>query len=196
MGSDTLFRAALGDRWPELHPAVQGLHVGGPEVSFMGQATIERGEGLVADLVCWAFGFPPTSKNIAVQVTKVRRQTHEQWSRRFGDHLFRSICLPSDRQYHVRERVGLMTFEQELSLAKGGIQLIPRRGWCLGLPLPFALLPAVDAYEGIDNGRFTFDIQLAMPTWLPVGDQLLVHYKGWLVPDDASSTSSLSPSSN
>lgn len=196
MGSHTLFRAALGDRWPELHPAVQGLHVGGPEVSFIGQATIERGEGLIADFVCWAFGFPPASKNIEVQVTKVRRETHEQWSRRFGDHLFRSICLPSHRPYHVRERVGVMTFEQELSPAKGGIQLIPRRGWCLGLPLPFALLPSVDAYEGIDNGRFTFDIRLAMPTWVPGDNQLLVHYKGWLVPEDELSASSSSPSAN
>lgn len=196
MSSHTLFRAALGDRWPKLHPAVQGLHVGGLEVSFMGQATIKHGEGFIAGVVCWAFGFPPASDNIPVKVIKVRRQTHEEWSRRFGDHLFRSICLPSHRPYHVRESVGLMTFEQELSLAEGGIQLIPRRAWCLGLPLPFALLPSVDAYEGIDNGRFTFDIRLAMPTWVPGGNQLLVHYKGWLVPDGELSASSSSRSAN
>lgn len=82
-----------------------------------------------------------------------------------------------------------MTFEQELSLAKGGIQLIQRRGWCLGLPLPFALLPSVDAFEGVDDSRFTFDIRLAMPTWVPGDNQLLVHYKGWLVPDDESPAS-------
>lgn len=189
MSSDTLFRAALGDRWPELHPAVQGLHVGGPEVSFIGQATIERGDGFIADFVCWAFGFPPASKNIGVQVTKVRRQTHEQWSRRFGDHLFRSICLPSHRPYHVRERVGVMTFEQELLPAKGGMRLALRSGWCLGLPLPRALLPIIDAYEGIDDGRFTFDIRIATSSWLPGGSILLVHYKGWLVPDDELSAS-------
>jgi hypothetical protein len=196
MGSDTLFRAALHDRWHEVHPAVQALHENGPKASFSGKATVERGEGFIAGVVCWAFGFPPASENVPVQVIKVRRQTHERWSRRFGDHLFRSICLPSDRPYHVRERVGLMTFEQELVLTKGGMQLVPRRGWCLGLPLPFAVLPSVEAYEGVDDGRFTFDIRLATPARLPGGSALLVHYKGWLVPNDESSASRSSPSAN
>ncbi|MEO0384582.1 MAG: DUF4166 domain-containing protein [Pseudomonadota bacterium] len=189
MEGDTLFLAVLDDRWQDLHPAVQGLHVGGPEISFSGQATIKCGEGFIAGIVCWVFGFPPTGDDVPVRVIKVRRQTHEHWSRRFGDHLFQSICLPSNRPYHVRERVGLMTFEQELLLASGGMQLLPRRGWCLGVPIPFVLLPTVDAYEGVDNDSFTFDIRLATPTWLPGGNGLLVHYKGWLVPDEEPSAS-------
>jgi hypothetical protein len=187
VGSDTLFRSALGDRWHDLHPAIQTLHEKGSEVSFIGHATVRRGDGFIAGLVCKMFGFPPTGDDVPVRVIKVRRETHERWSRRFGDHLFRSTCLPSDRSYRVRERVGLMTFEQELLTASGGMQLVLRRGWCLGLPVPFGLLPSVDAYEGVDDGRFTFDIRLATPTWLPGGNGLLVHYKGWLVPDDESS---------
>lgn len=189
MESDTLFQSALGNRWVGLHPAVQALHENGSEASYTGQATIKRGDGFIADLVCWLFGFPPASKNIEVQVIKVRRQTHEQWSRRFGDRLFRSICLPSHRPYHVRERVGVMTFEQELLPAKGGMRLALRSGWCLGLPLPRVMLPVVEAYEGVDGGRFTFDIRLATPNCLPGGKGLLVHYKGWLVPDEESSAS-------
>jgi len=189
MSSHTLFRAALGDRWASLHPAVQALHQSGRYGSFSGRATIERGDGFIADIVCWAFGFPSASDDVSVRVTKDRQPKRERWSRQFGDHIFQSTCLLSDRLYHVRERVGVMTFEQELSLAKGGIQLIQRRGWCLGLPLPFALLPSVDAFEGVDDSRFTFDIRLAMPTWVPGDNQLLVHYKGWLVPDDESPAS-------
>lgn len=196
MGSPTLFRAALGDRWQEIHPAVQALHKDGPKASFSGKATIKRGRGVIAGLVCWVFGFPPVGDDIPIQVSKMRFQTREQWSRRFGEHVFRSTCLSSKRPYHVRERVGLMAFEQELLPVQGGMQLALRRGWFLVLPVPSPLLPSVDAYEGVDDGRFSFDIRLATPSWFPGGKALLVHYKGWLVPDDQLPAPSSSPASN
>ncbi len=183
MESDTLFRSALFDRWDDLHPAVQNLHLGGPEVSYSGRAVIRRGDGFITGLICRLFRFPPAGEDIWVQVTKVRQQRREHWSRRFGDHTFQSTCMASDRPHHVCERVGLLTFEQELLPNAGGMRLALQRGWCLGLPMPAAFLPNVEAIEGVDDGCFTFDIRLATPSWLPGGSALLVHYKGWLVPD-------------
>ena len=54
-------------------------------------------------------------------------------------------------------------------------------GWRLGsLPLPRRLRPTTRASERIDaQGRFRFDVALFLPL---IG--LLVHYRGWLVPDD------------
>jgi hypothetical protein len=46
---------------------------------------------------------------------------------------------------------------------------------CCGLPLPRALWPAIEASESQDDGRFCFDVRIALPL---VGR--LVHYRGWL----------------
>lgn len=50
------------------------------------------------------------------------------------------------------------------------------RGWsCLGLPLSLVLAPRSEAWEREENGRFVFDVPIALPL---IG--LVVHYRGWL----------------
>ena len=196
MHSDALFCAALGERWAKVHPVIQALHVGGSRSTYSGRATIHRGSGIIANAICRLLGFPPAGENVPVRVIKDRELGRELWLRQFGDHVFQTVCTASDRPHHVRERVGVMTFEQELVPVGGQMRLVPRRGWCLGVPIPKALLPHVDAREGADDDTFTFDIRLATPSWLLGGSALLVHYSGWLVSDDAGSTSESLPSSN
>jgi hypothetical protein len=50
-------------------------------------------------------------------------------------------------------------------------------GWCLGLPMPRALLPISVATETASAGRAQFDVALSLPL---VG--LIVRYQGWLTP--------------
>lgn len=182
MGNQTLFRRACGDRWKALHPAVRALHEGGADQSYRGMASVKRGTSVVAQLVCAVFRFPPATEETPVSVRKVRRSLSENWTRHFGHAAFSSTCLASPKEYHVRERFGLLTCEQELVPCNGGIKLVLHRGWCLGVPLPAALLPQVQATEGVAKGRFTFDIGLSAPAWLPRNHQILVRYRGWLEP--------------
>jgi hypothetical protein len=52
------------------------------------------------------------------------------------------------------------------------------RGWSIfGLRLPAALAPRGDTYEGVEDGRFRFHVEIRQPV---VG--LIVAYRGWLAP--------------
>ena len=54
-----------------------------------------------------------------------------------------------------------------------------RRGWCLGIPIPRALLPWSDSREFAVDGRFHFDVALGAP----LGGGLIVRYRGTVTPD-------------
>ena len=55
--------------------------------------------------------------------------------------------------------------------------MIIRRWWLGPIPLPLRLAPRSVACEWADDGRFRFDVPIALPL---IGR--LVHYRGWLSP--------------
>ena len=57
--------------------------------------------------------------------------------------------------------------------------MVLRRWWLGPLPMPLALAPLMSAREYEEEGRFRFDVRLALPLLGP-----LVHYRGWLVKED------------
>lgn len=139
-----------------------------------GRASVERGPGVVARLLCGVFGFPATVDDIDVEVTKTREHGRECWQRRFGERIFRSwLRIVGGR---MRERFGPFEFELDLQVAHDALQFPVRRGWLFGLPLPSWLLPTSQACEYAEDGRFHFDVALDAP----LGIGRLVRYRGWL----------------
>lgn len=175
----TLFQKALADRWHHLPLALQILHSVRDRASFTGVAQIARGNGILAGLINWAVGFPRAGVDVPVTVTKIRCDAGEVWVRNFAGHIFRSVCLASPDRYHFRERLQALTFELALDASDDGLHLHLRRGWCLGLPIPNMLLPKSESREFVHEGRFHFDIAVTAP----FGLGLIVHYRGWLLPE-------------
>jgi hypothetical protein len=73
------------------------------------------------------------------------------------------------------ERLGLVTFGFRLGVEQGNLIWRVARVRALGVPLPASMFTQVLAREGEAEGRYTFDVQAALPV---IG--LLVHYRGWL----------------
>ncbi len=178
----TLFQAALADRWSLLPPAVQALHSVQDMESFSGTAEVIRGSSWIARLAARIFGFPHAAEHVPVTVTKIRTDRGEIWQRDFDGRIFQSYCSPSSLPYRYRERFGPFNYEQDLPVDNGCMYLTVRRGWFLGMPIPRALLPGSDSREYADNGVFHFDVGLLAP----LGGGLIVRYRGWLKPDRAS----------
>jgi hypothetical protein len=80
-------------------------------------------------------------------------------------------------QYLLVERFGIVTVSLALVVEDQRLLLIPRRWSVLGIPMPGSLLPKGTSFESEENGRFTFDVTIAIPL---VG--LLVAYRGFLTP--------------
>ena len=171
-----LFEGALGAAWTDLPRAVRDLHDLWDLQSFAGTAAVSRGTHPVARLLARIFGFPPASDEMPVTVTLERRGDREIWTRDFGGHVFHST-LRAATPGRLYERFGPVTVELEPVVTDGTLSLVLHRGWCLGIPLPKALLPRSDVRESGGDGRFHFDIDISIPL---IGE--FVGYRGWLTP--------------
>lgn len=184
-----VFLRALGEAGFRSLPApLQLLHRSdGPPV-WRGSAEVATG-GALARWLGRLLGFPPAGREVPLTVTIERLMAPdgpcEIWTRDFGGSRF-SSRLRSDDTGLIHERIG----PAEIALKPG------REGDSLALPAiagrigplrwPRFLLPRSQAREYADTeGRFHFDVKLTLPV---LG--LLVHYRGWLVPDGPEADSS------
>ena len=170
-----LFRTALGPDWAALAPEIRAAHSFATTQRLTGRATVSRGAGGLARLIAWAFGFPPAGSDVPVTVTMQRDGAAEVWIRDFAGRRFRSRCLPGTAPGRIRERFGPFTFDLDLVVRDGGLDLLLRGGRLFGVALARLALPGSVAREFADDGRFCFAILLSTP----FGGQI-VHYRGWL----------------
>ena len=144
-----------------------------------GEATIERGTGLLARCVARLFGFPPAGKNVPVTVAFTVRDGREIWRRRFGGRSFSSTQEEGRGRFErlLCERFGSLTFAMALVLDDGRLRLVVRRWTAFGIPMPLALAPSGNSYESVEDGRFRFHVEIGHRA-----TGLIVAYRGWLVP--------------
>ncbi|MEM7317545.1 MAG: DUF4166 domain-containing protein [Pseudomonadota bacterium] len=185
----SLFQKALADSWALLPSSTRALHKVHDVESFSGQARVTRGTGVIARLAAALFGFPAEADNVPISVTKMRKGDAEIWQRNFDGRHFSSQMTASTLPGHMCERFWPFTFELALDVKDGQIHLPVRRGWCLGIPVPKALLPVSISREYDLDGLFHFDVTLNAP----LGGGLIVRYRGNLTPEGASATQAPQP---
>jgi hypothetical protein len=153
---------------------VAALHADQPRTLGRGIARVERGRGLVARLMALIIGFPPTGLAMPLDIEIVRSDSEERWSRRFAGRGFTSRL--TRREGRIVEHFGLLAFAFDLEPIPRGHRMLLRRWWCGPLPLPRAFAPRIAASETDENGRFGFDVRIALPLF-----GLLIAYRGSLV---------------
>lgn len=178
--SGTIYRAILGSAFDALPARVRELHaVSGPQ-RWTGSATVRRGRGPVARLLCARLGFPDAAQDVPATVTFAPIPGGERWTRTIGGKTFASLQSAGtgrDR-YLLIERFGLAVFA--VALVRDGQRLlfIPRRWSIWKVPMPRYLLPTGACFETETDGAFVFDITIQAPL---VG--LIVAYRGTLQPE-------------
>jgi NAD(P)-dependent dehydrogenase (short-subunit alcohol dehydrogenase family) len=174
-----LFRSVLGAGWGRLPGAIRRLHTVWDRESWSGEATVERGRGLLARLCQALFRFPRAGENVPVAVTLTRTPEGELWDRDFGGRVFRSHLRAGPRAGILEERFGPFRFDLALRVDDEGLHFPVIRGRVLGIPLPKRCLPTSETREAELGGQFSFDVQLGAP----FGLGLIVRYRGTLRPD-------------
>lgn len=181
-GSDygPIYRRVLGTAFDALPPVVRQLHDSPAPRRWSGTANVVRGKGLMARLVAGIIGFPNHGNDVPVTVAFSPTNTGELWTRTFGDRSFRSLqtCGAGRNRHLLVERFGIAEFALALVVEDGRLHLVPRSWSVLGMPMPGFLLPRGSSFEGEEDGRFRFDVTIAVP-----GIGLVVAYRGSLAPD-------------
>ncbi|MEN8918784.1 MAG: DUF4166 domain-containing protein [Octadecabacter sp.] len=168
-----IFKQVLGAPFDTLPDVIASTHNAVTPRTFKGMASVTRGTGLLARVAAVLFGFPPTTKNVDVEVVKTPDGLGETWVRRFGAKTFRSYLRPNEQG--MTERFGALTFELGLHIEDEKLYFPVKRGRIGFIPLPRFMLPKSIASEADIDGLFHFDVLLKAPT-----GATLVHYKGWL----------------
>lgn len=171
-----LYLRIMGPAFAHLAKSVRAMHEVFGDGGAKGEAIVTRGHSPVARLVARVFGFPAAGKH-ALHVSFKERDGIEQWTRDFSGQRFRSHL--SDENGHLVERFGPFRFSFDLPMRDNGFCMEIRRWSFLRLPLPLFLAPQSVAHEWAEDGRFQFDVPIALPF---IG--LVVHYRGWLEPID------------
>ncbi|WP_037308890.1 SDR family oxidoreductase [Ruegeria halocynthiae] len=180
----SIFETTLGAKGFEALPArLQQFHGPTGPVRWSGEADIERGSGVLSQLIARLFGFPQSGLAVPVTVSIDRERSSqgepfEIWTRTFASKTMTSV-LTSLGDSMVFEQFAPFTFALKLDHDSDGVRM-PLVKWRAGkLRLPRFLAPRSDTNEYVDDdGRFRFDVELSAPFVGP-----LVHYRGWLKPD-------------
>ncbi|HLQ88459.1 MAG TPA: DUF4166 domain-containing protein [Xanthobacteraceae bacterium] len=174
-----LYRRILGGAYDLLPEQVRVMHDLDRELTVAGVATVDRGAGLLSRLAARIVGFPPAGQDVPVAVTFLARDAGELWRRRFAGLAFESLQEEGrgGNEGLLCERFGPMNFTMALVVDGERLRLLLRRWSILGVPMPLALGPRIDAFEFVDNGRFCFHIEIRHPL-----AGLIVRYRGWLAP--------------
>ena len=174
-----LYRRVLQSGFDALSPAVRAMHDATTSRRVAGTASVERGKGLLANVLARLMRFPKTARQIPVEVTFTVTPGREVWLRNFGGERFHSVQTVgggrSDRL--LIERFGPVSVALAAVVENRQLKLIVRRWSVLGIPMPRWLAPGGHGIASEIDGRFNFDVEIAVPLLGP-----LVRYRGWLAP--------------
>jgi hypothetical protein len=176
---EPLYRRILGDAYAMLPQPLQVMHDLKSELTATGVGSVERGKGLLARLTAAIVGFPPADDDVPVEVAFRLKDGRELWQRNFAGRRFASTQEEGQGRNArlMCERFGVFNFAMALVAEGERMRLVMRRWSLLGLPMPLALAPRIDAYEYVEDGRFRFHVGISHPL-----TGLIVRYRGWLVP--------------
>jgi hypothetical protein len=176
---EPLYRRILGDAYAMLPQPLQVMHDLNSELTATGVGSVERGKGLLARLAAAIVGFPPAGDDVPVEVAFCLKNGRELWQRNFAGQRFASTQEEGQGRSArlMCERFGVFSFAMALVVEGERMRLVMRRWSLLGLSLPLALAPRIDAYEHVEDGRFRFHVGISHPL-----TGLIVRYRGWLVP--------------
>jgi len=172
----SLYRRALGSAYGRQSRAGQILHDAGSS-RWTGRCAVAGPQTAPARLLAWLFQLPAATADAPIAVEFASSAGGEVWTRRIGSRAMRSrqfIGLRKPAGWIV-EQFGPFTFDLELRVAEGRLELMIRGMRCCGVPLPRVLWPRIAACEREEEGLFCFDVEIVLPL---IGR--LVGYRGWL----------------
>ena len=168
-----LYARVMGSRFNALPPTVRAMHDTLRDGGASGSATVTGAANPLAAIVARIVGFPRAGI-YALHVDFTERDGIECWMRDFDG--VRFLSRLSQRGPWLVERFGPLRFGFDLASDPKGLTMVMRRWWIGPLPLPLALAPRSRAREWEEEGKFHFDVPIALPL---IGK--LVHYRGWLI---------------
>jgi Domain of unknown function (DUF4166) len=174
-----LFRRLLGARFESLPLAIQQAHDVRGVLTLEGIAETAGASNAFGRLIARLFRLPPAGSDLPVRVEmRTQDDGSEDWTRFYPGVTMQSNLRNADAaSMQLDEVFGALSVRLQWSVIQGGLALRPIKARLFGVPLPF-LTPRSNATETVGpDGRFRFDVPIALPL---IGN--IAHYRGVLEP--------------
>lgn len=156
-----LFRGLLGAQFQQLAPAVRAVH-DGLSHRLRGTATVERGDALLARLICRLAHLPRAQQDGPVQIDLAVDRDGETWTRHFGGSAPMRSRLRACGAMLVEE-LGPLRLMFQLRHLDGAVAWQLHSVSVLGLRAPARWLAMTQARSSESNGRYCFEVRVALP---------------------------------
>jgi hypothetical protein len=164
------FKICLGAEFDQLPVTVQRAHAG--KIRLTGYARVSRG-GSVASALATFMRLPAATERVAMSVEGEHLPDRMIWNRRFGERRFES-CFKL-RRGRLIESLGPFRLQLHLDVRDHRLRYMLEHVTLFGVPVPRALAPQLEAWEGERDGRYDFAVEVRLPL---IGR--LVRYEGLL----------------
>ena len=173
-----LVKRWFGDRFADLHPLLQQLHVEGGNLK--GRVDISYGKsvaGILGRRIAHKMRLPKAGSH-ELLVTITHDDVYMHWSRRFDDQqvvesLFQPVGHLNDG-YWI-ESTGPLEMWLTVDVKDGGWYWRCLKVYLFGCPIPLWLIPNTDAYKVIEDDKYRFHVSFSHPLF-----GVLVKYEGIL----------------
>lgn len=145
----------VGDALP---PLLAQAHQG--TVRLFGTADVEHG-GFMARILAGILGLPEDGKAIPLSITGDHRVAVVEWRRSFDEHRMDSHF--ERRGDFLAEHFGPVELLLKLDVKGGRLVYTLEKARMLGFDLPAALRPRLNAWEGDQDGRYAFEVDVGLP---------------------------------
>ncbi|WP_415882798.1 DUF4166 domain-containing protein [Neptuniibacter sp. QD34_54] len=181
--TSALVQTWFGDKFSELHPQLQQLHIQGGELKGLIDLTYGSGlAGIIGRRLAKKMGLPTSGQHqLSVNISHKPDGLH--WGRCFNDQervisIFKPVGSIEDG-YWIEE-TGPITLHLTVDIKEDGWFWRCLKIKIKGVTVPTWLLPKTTAYKKIENGKYRFFVGFSLPI---LGS--LVSYQGLLCPEVA-----------
>jgi NAD(P)-dependent dehydrogenase (short-subunit alcohol dehydrogenase family) len=175
-----LMKRLLGADYDILPAVIRNGHDVSGVLVLEGRADATSPDGIITAIFSRVFRFPRGGANMPLRVEmRGENDGSETWTRIYPDVTMRSNLRNADPSTQCLDEVfGPIAIRLKWRATDVSLTLSPIGARLFGIPLPSFLCPRSIARETVDNnGRFQFDVDIAMPLIGPI-----VRYRGYLVP--------------
>jgi len=139
----SLYRQTLGDAFEGLPPVLKRFHEQPSEAMACGTFQVIRGKGWIRGVLATLLHLPPPGERVPVVLHVQMLGEVESWTRKFDTlHLVTRQWLQDGL---LMEAAGPMRFGFRMTADATGMRFEFARCWFVGIPLPSALSPQVNA---------------------------------------------------
>lgn len=167
MAPETVVSRWFGPAFGELHPLLQQLHRHGGVLSGEIDIQVGRGPaGWIGRRLAKSVGIPVDQPRRGFEVSIRHTGTALEWNRRFDNGAeMRSLFVPvgTRRDGWWVESTGPVEMHLTVDVDRGGWLWRVLRTRVRGIPVPLFVMPRSRAGKRIENGRYLFQVEFALP---------------------------------